>query len=212
MPKFMRPYIERIVDVIGDGYCGFRAIAESLGLTEESHVMVWRVLIQEVKEHRNNYIKIYAGERHYNYILDGLYPRKNGGGFAPHNKWLTLSDMGHIVASCYNRSVVEMTTTIDIGVSETFFPLRDKPPVNPKSNMICLGLIPNHFVLLLLKDDCTLPPSSTEWKLHKSEEAATWEDEFLEQHDRFRTLMEIEKQGRPVLQKKTNKSRQSYYV
>jgi len=35
MPKFMRPYIERIVDVIGDGHCGFRAIAESLGLTKK---------------------------------------------------------------------------------------------------------------------------------------------------------------------------------
>jgi len=54
MPKFIRPYIERIVDVIGDGHCGFRAIAESLGLTEESHVMVRRALIQEVKEHRND--------------------------------------------------------------------------------------------------------------------------------------------------------------
>jgi len=211
MPKFMRPYIERIVDVIGSGHCGFRAIAESLVLTEESHVMVRTTLIQEVKEHRNDYIKIYVGDRRYNYIFDGLHPPKNGSRFAPPDKWLTLPNMGHIVTSCYNRPVVEMTT-LDIGVSETFFPLRDKPPVNPKSNMICLGLIPNHFVLLLLKDDCTLPPSSTEWKLHKSEEAATWEDEFLEQHDRFRTLMEIEKQGRPVLQKKTNKSRQSYYV
>jgi len=58
--------------------------------------------------------------------------------------------------------------------------------------MICLGLIPNHFVLLSLKDGCPLPPSSTEWKIHKSEEAATWEDEFLDQHDRFRTLMDME--------------------
>jgi len=45
MPKFMRPYIERTVDVIGDGHCGFRGIAESVGLTEESHVMVRRSLI-----------------------------------------------------------------------------------------------------------------------------------------------------------------------
>jgi hypothetical protein len=119
--------------------------------------------------------------------------------------------MGHIVASCYNRPVLEMTT-LDIGVSETFFPLRGRPPINPKSNMIFLGLIPNHFVLLSLKDGCPLLPSSTEWKLHKSEEAATWEDEFLDQHDRFRTLMEIEDKERPVPQKKTNKSRQSYYV
>jgi len=53
MPKFMRPYIERIVDVIGNGHCGFKAIVEFLGLTEESHVMVRRALIQEVKEHKN---------------------------------------------------------------------------------------------------------------------------------------------------------------
>jgi len=33
-------------------------------------------------------------------------------------------------------------------------------------------------------------------------EAATWEDEFLDQHDRFRTLMEIELKERQVLPKK----------
>ena len=49
-----------------------------------------------------------------------------------------------------------------------------------------------------LTDGCPLPPSSTEWKLHRSEEAATWEDEFLDQHDRFRTLMDIELKERPV--------------
>jgi len=166
IPKFMRPYIERIVDVIGDGHCGFRAIVESLGLTEECHLMVRRALIQEVKEQRKDYIWIYAVERRYNYILNGLYPLENGSCFAPPDKWLTLPDMGHIVASCYNRPVVEMTT-LDIGVSETFFPLRGRPPVNPKSNMICLGLIPNHFALLSLKDGFPLPPSSTEWKNHR---------------------------------------------
>jgi len=180
----MRPYIEGIVDVIGDGHCGFRAIAESMGLTEQSHVMVRRALIKELKEHRNKYIEIYASERRYNYILDGLHPPKNANSFAPPDKWLTLPDMGHIVASLYNRPVVEMTT-LDIGVSENFLPLRGRPPVNPKNNMICLGLILNHFVIISLKDGCPLPPSSTEWKNHRSNEAATWEDEFLDQHVRF---------------------------
>ncbi|MCI63271.1 hypothetical protein A2U01_0084528, partial [Trifolium medium] len=27
MTTFMRPYIERIADVVGDGYCGYRAVA-----------------------------------------------------------------------------------------------------------------------------------------------------------------------------------------
>ena len=201
MPKFMIPYIERVVDVIGDGHCGFRAIAEALGLTQESHVMVRRALIQELKELMSKYIEVYASEDRYNYILDGLYPPKNPSSFASPDKWLTLPDMGHIVASCYNRPVLEMTTWKDY-ISETFFPLRGRPPVNPKSNMICLGLIPNHFVLLSLKDGCPLPPTCTEWRNHRSEEAATWEDEFLDQHDRFRTLMDIELKERPVPPKK----------
>jgi len=197
----MRPYIEGIVDVIGDGHCEFMAIAESVGLTEESHVMVRRALIKELKEHRNKYIEIYAIERRYNYILDGLHPPKNASSFAPPDKWLTLPDLRHIVASCYNRSVLEMTT-LDIVVSETFFPLRGRPPVNPKSNMIFLGLISNHSVLLSLKDGFPLPPSSTEWRNHRNIEAATWEDEFLDQHDCFRTLMEIELRERLVPPKK----------
>jgi len=88
MPKFMRPFIEKIVDVKGDGNYGFRDIAESLGLTEESHDMVRRALIQEVKEHKNDYMRIYAGEGRYNYILNGLHPPDSGSGFAPPDKWL----------------------------------------------------------------------------------------------------------------------------
>jgi len=118
MPKFIRPFTEKIVDVRGDENCGFRAIAESLGLTEESHVMVHRALIREVKKHRKDYMRIYVGEDHYNYILNELNPPKNGNGFAPPNKWLKLSDMNHIVATYYNRPVVEITS-LEIGISET---------------------------------------------------------------------------------------------
>jgi len=78
--------------------------------------------------------------------LNGLLPPKNGSSFAPPDKWLTLPDMGHIVATYYNRPVVEITN-LDIGVSKTFYPIRGRPPVNPKSHIMCLGLIPSHFVL-----------------------------------------------------------------
>jgi len=47
MPKFMRPFIEKIVDVRGDGNCGFRAIAKSLSLTKESHVVLLIVVVSE---------------------------------------------------------------------------------------------------------------------------------------------------------------------
>ncbi|KEH19247.1 hypothetical protein MTR_8g445710 [Medicago truncatula] len=97
------------------------AISERVGLTEESHVMVRRALIKELKEHTNKYTEISASEDCYKYIVDGSHPPKNPSRFAPPDKWLTLPYMGHIVVSCYNRPVVDMTT-LDIGVFETFFP------------------------------------------------------------------------------------------
>jgi len=57
-------------------------------------------------------------------------------------------------------------------------------------------------VLLPKKDDCSLSPSSTKWNNHKSKEAASWKDEFLDQHDRFRTLINIEIGERPLSPKK----------
>nr|ABD32303.1 Ovarian tumour, otubain, putative [Medicago truncatula] len=72
---------------------------------------------------------------------------------------------------------------------------------------MCLGLIPNYFVLLFLKDGCPLPPSSTEWNNHKSDEASTWEFEYLDQQARFRELMKIEKGLKsPLPKKKSNQA------
>ncbi|KEH24754.1 hypothetical protein MTR_6g004370 [Medicago truncatula] len=103
MTKFMVPFIEKVVDVIDDGNCGFRAITEFLGLTEESHIMVFRHLIQELKDNRNDYVGLYAAEDRYKYILKGLRPPTNSGGIALVDKWLMFPNMGHIVANYYNR-------------------------------------------------------------------------------------------------------------
>jgi len=84
----------------------------------------------------------------------------------------------------YNSPVVEITS-LEIGVLETFFPITGRPPINLKSHIMCLGLIPNHFVLLLWNGDLPLPLSSIEWNNHKSEEVTSLEDEFLDQHDCF---------------------------
>jgi len=87
-----------VLDVIGDGHCEFRAIAEFMGLTEQNHIMIRRHLIQELKDHRDDYVEVFAGKDRYNYILNGLHPLANMKGCAHLvDKWLTFSDMGHIV-------------------------------------------------------------------------------------------------------------------
>ena len=82
-----------MVDVVGDGYCGFRAIAEFMGLIEESHIMIRRYLIQKLKEHRDDYVGVYAGDDRYNnYILNDLHPPANISGIAHVDKWLIFFD------------------------------------------------------------------------------------------------------------------------
>jgi len=62
MSRFRLPFIEKVVDVIGDGHCGFRVIAEFMRLTEQSHIMIRTHLIQELKDHRDDYVEVYVGE------------------------------------------------------------------------------------------------------------------------------------------------------
>jgi len=77
-------------------------------------------------------------------ILNGLHPPENSSGIALSDKWLTLLDMSHIIATYYNRVMVELANH-EIRISETFFPIKCRPPINPKNHIVCLSLIPNDF-------------------------------------------------------------------
>ena len=69
----MRPFVEEIVNVKGDGQCGFWVVARHLEMDEEDHVLVRQALIQELRNHRSDYMPIYDTEERYNKILNGLY-------------------------------------------------------------------------------------------------------------------------------------------
>jgi len=81
--------------------------------------MVHIALIHEVKDHRSEYMRVCASEDRFNYILNCLHPPQNSSGIAFEDKWLTSPNMGHIVATCYNRVVIELTNH-EISISETF--------------------------------------------------------------------------------------------
>ena len=135
---------------------------------------------------------IYDTEERYNIILNGLYPPKRTIGVAPPDKWMTTPDMGHIIASCYKRPVVLLTLPETGGVCETYFPIRSAPPLNPHSNIMCLCLIPDHYLHVILKEGCPLPPSCKEWMNNKIGEAENWHFAFLDRQNAFNELMSKE--------------------
>jgi len=188
----MRPFVEEIVNVKGDGHCGFRVVARHLGMDEEDHVLVCQALIQELRNHKSDYMPIYDTEERYNKILNGLYLPKCTSGIAPIDKWLTTPDMGHIIASCYKRPVVLLTLPEMGGVCETYFPIRSALPLNPHSNIMCLCLIPDHYLHVILKEGCLLPPSCKEWMNNKIGEAENWHFAYLDRQNAFNELMSKE--------------------
>ncbi|XP_058768454.1 uncharacterized protein LOC131642199 [Vicia villosa] len=55
MPVFMHKYIDQIVNMVGDGNCGFRAVSALLGKGEDDHKLFCHELIEELMNHKDSY-------------------------------------------------------------------------------------------------------------------------------------------------------------
>jgi len=66
---------------------------------------------------------------------------------------------------------------------------------------MCLYLIPDHYLHVILKEGCPLPPSCKEWMNNKIVEAKNWHFAFLDRQNAFNELMS--KESKP-LKKPTN--------
>lgn len=99
LPVGLKPYIRLIKDVNADGNCGFRAIAGLMGLTEAEWGQVRRDLLQELHTHIEHYTHLYGSHDRIEELTHILsYFEPNPG----YHRWMTMPDMGHLIASCYN--------------------------------------------------------------------------------------------------------------
>ncbi|CAJ2676004.1 unnamed protein product [Trifolium pratense] len=114
------------------------------------------------------------------------------------------TDMGHIIASYFNKVVVLLTKSERSGASETFFPLRGTPPQDPDSKILCIGGVPDHFVYVKLKQHCPLPPTCKTWTKYCTQEASSWQSSFVDRQADFVALMDNEK-GAVVPRRKLQK-------
>jgi hypothetical protein len=163
MSKIMRPYIENIVNVKGVGNCGYQVISRQMSMDEKNHILVRSSLVHELKTNKRDYMPIFGSEERFEYIMNCLHPPTNNARIAYIDMWLTLPDMGHIVATCYNRVVVQLISP-ERCICETFFQIRYAPPLNPHAHIMWLGLILNHFIQVLDRQDLFKDIISTEPK------------------------------------------------
>ncbi|XP_028126433.1 uncharacterized protein LOC114323158 [Camellia sinensis] len=172
LPVELKPYICLIKDVDAAGNCGFRAIISLMGLTEAEWGKVRRDLLQELHTHVDHYTYLYGSHDRIEELTHILsYFEPNPG----YHLWMTMPDMGHLIASCYNVVLYHLSAQQCL----TFLPLRSVPISQLQRREIVIGFVNgNHFVQVFMLPGHPVPPIATNWcKFHHSC-AAGWDTTY----------------------------------
>jgi len=118
IPHWMHDFIENVVDVVGDGHCGFCAVEGLRNLSVDDHQMIYYQMHKElIGEGNACYRRMINTDRWYKEVLGAL--TFTGIGPAPLDKWMTMPDMCFLIAHINNHAIVLLST--HKGRSETFF-------------------------------------------------------------------------------------------
>ncbi|XP_052179871.1 uncharacterized protein LOC127793130 [Diospyros lotus] len=182
-PPQIQPFLHNIVNVESDGHCGFRAIAGLLGMSEHNWRDIRFSLIGELQSFRAMYTQIYGSEMRVDELLHILYCFDN---IAPCEHWMTLPDMGHLVASKYNVVLVHLSRIQCL----TYLPLRSIPPPAVQHRMITIGFVNDcHFVQVFLKPRSPIPPVALNWYRFRCDNARDWETPYISRIQAFLSLV-----------------------
>ncbi|KAH1202744.1 hypothetical protein GmHk_17G049135 [Glycine max] len=95
------------------------------------------------------------------------------------DKWMDITDMGHVIASRYNVIVVSLSKQ----QSMTFFPLRSQPLTNSSLHrIICIGHV-------YLKERCPLPPVSLLWSSNCHPQAKSWPNPYISRMQHYKSFV-----------------------
>ncbi|XP_057511836.1 protein NLP7-like isoform X3 [Actinidia eriantha] len=183
-PASLRPYIRHVKDVAFDGNCGFRAIAGLMNIGEEDGwVQVRRDLLTELNSHVDDYKSMYEGQE----MITELTHRLSWfDGCSGKDRWMTMPDMGHLIASCYNIVLYHLSHQQCL----TFLPLRSVPIPAASRREIAIGFVnDNHFVEVFLLPNHPVPPVVSSWKRYRSSCAQGWDTTYNGRIQQFRELV-----------------------
>ncbi|XP_052210141.1 uncharacterized protein LOC127813254 [Diospyros lotus] len=150
-PPNVQYFIHNIMNVDSDGHCGFRAIAALLGMSEQNWGDIRLNLIEELHVFRAEYSQLYGSNMRVDELMHALSCFES---VAPPQHWMTLPDMGHLIASKYNVVLIHLSRLQCL----TYLPLRSVPPPSLQHRIISIGFVNDcHFVQVFLKPNSPIP-------------------------------------------------------
>ncbi|XP_028087671.1 uncharacterized protein LOC114288362 [Camellia sinensis] len=174
-PSGLKPYIKFVKDVAVDGNCGFRAIAASIGHTEDD----WAQVRRDLHTHKEEYITLYRSYERFEELISILSYFEDSLGYS---HWMTMPDMGHLVASCYNLVLYHLSLQQCL----TFLPLRTVTIPQLDRREIAIGFVNgNHFV----QPSHPVPPIATNWRKYRHPCAVDWDDAYVRRIQHFKDII-----------------------
>ncbi|XP_028068092.1 uncharacterized protein LOC114270722 [Camellia sinensis] len=163
LPVGLKPYIRLIKDVDTDRNCGFRAITGLMELTEAEWGQVRCDLLKELHTHKVHYTQLYGSHdkiEELTHILSYFEPNPG------YDRWMTMPDMGHPIASCYNVVLYHLSAQQCL----TFLPLRSVPISQVQWREIAIRFVNGiHFVQVFMLPGHPVPLIATNWcRFHHS--------------------------------------------
>ncbi|KAI5430951.1 hypothetical protein KIW84_035191 [Lathyrus oleraceus] len=147
-----------------------RVIASLHGYGEDGWPMVRRELGLELidKDRSTLYDKLFSNRL--SVVRESLMIESFGS--QPPEKWMSLLDMGYLIANRYNVVLVCLGNSC-----MTFFPMTSSH--SPNVSIYCIGFVNrNHWVQVNMKEGFPLPPVTLDWKKFRSHITTTWMLEF----------------------------------
>ncbi|XP_023753777.1 uncharacterized protein LOC111902140 [Lactuca sativa] len=179
-PNMFERYITEVQDVKSDGNCGFRAIAVCLGFNEDAWPTIRSDLMDELNTHKEEYDEIFGRECRLQ-LHDSLNFFRTDID-ATFEYWMTLPDMGILIASRYNV----VLHCLSVGDSLTYLPLWSTPPTWHERVAVAIGLVNgNHYVKLTLQAGYPMPPIVPQWTHYRYECASSWVTPYITQLDMY---------------------------
>ncbi|KAI5667008.1 hypothetical protein M9H77_16861 [Catharanthus roseus] len=151
-PAFIYPFISNWKNVIGDGNCGYRVVADFVFGDEHQWPEVRRRMLYELEHSTNLYVNLVGSKECVNELIHMIHWPVDGP--APYAHWFETSYSLYIIANAFNLCVILIA---QLG-SMTMLPLYSYSD-RPEGTLI-IGLLTEerYFIQLQLNDMCSISP------------------------------------------------------
>lgn len=188
IPGIILPFVEGYLDVLADGNCGFRVVADYVFGNEEQ----WRVtrvcIANEILANRALYEHIYFDG------VDAGYRRIMwDGGACLQDHWMTVVEDLFPIANIFNAAIMLFGygNGRNLYACCTVLPLRAaSTTTRPDQEFVIahLGDSYQHYIRLNLAPDFPVPPIVSLWFRSRSDSVVGWEDLYERRRARWDRL------------------------